>query len=145
MGNLNSSKYGAGALDRRITILKYTDGVDEVGGPVSEFTQHAKVWAKVEYARTKEPIIASAETSVTQVLFVIRYRDDLDSKMKINYEKKTFNILGIMEIEGRRNYLEIRAEQVEILSGIAASQTELQNDENNSILDNEGESIIIDI
>lgn len=135
---------GAGKFDRRIDILTYTSDVDEVGAPKSVYSKKYTTWANVRFKNANEKEVVTKETSITNVVFTIRHRKDLDAKMKINYDKKVYNILGITEIGARDRYLEIICEQVEMTSGEISSGDQIINDDTNEFfIDNDGQSIIL--
>lgn len=144
MGAL-SPKLGAGKLDRRIKIVEYEALRDETGAPLNRYCLKVEVWANVHYKSAKETDLVTKETSVTNVVFTIRHRKDLDTKMLINYDRKVYNILGITEKRGRDNYLELLCEQVENVSGEVSASDQVINEETGDHFLNEetGESIII--
>lgn len=96
-----------------VTILQHTDTKDTVGGPVVTFATLAKVYADVIWKNGKEPTDNTTQQGISNVLFTIRHRTDLNKKQKITYRNKVYDILSILEI-GRNHLLEIVTQQVEI-------------------------------
>jgi hypothetical protein len=58
--------------------------------------------------------MTTAQQGISNVLFFVRHRTDLNKKMKITFRNKVYNILSILEV-GRNHMLEIITEQVEVL------------------------------
>lgn len=99
-----------GKLDRRITFQKLTTTVDSTGGVVETWADldHAPVvWAALEPMSARERFEAD-QLQLQEVLrFKIRYRSDLDERMRVVFEGRNWNIRHIREavFEGRRRAL----------------------------------------
>ena len=102
----------AGVLDRRITIERNNEVQDEFGGLTSVWTTFAAVWARVAPVTGKETFLSDQVTASADTLFRIRYLVGLDTKMRIVYNEKNYNIKNILEI-GRREGFNILAINVE--------------------------------
>lgn len=99
-----------GQLDRRIRIETSTSSRGAAGQEILTWSTFAECWAAVEYpgTRSDEQVQADQEVSTTTVIFVIRYRDGIDQKMRIVYNGDNYDILNKLEV-GRRAYLRLPA------------------------------------
>lgn len=93
---------GAGDLRDLISIETYTDSKDQIGVPVSAWSNFTTVMAKVDWVRGDEEDNVTKETSETQVNFWIRTIADINIKMRITHEENTFDIRGILP-KGQKN------------------------------------------
>lgn len=98
----------AGRLDRRITIQSYTTSADSYGEPLKTWADFVTVWAQYLPLRGAERFAAKQVDATIEAKFRLRWRDDLDTTMRITFESRTWDIAGIVEI-GRREGLEIIA------------------------------------
>jgi len=99
-------------LDRVISIQIYTDSKDASGAPVSTWSNYKTVFANVVFDSGSEPEIITKETAVTKVTFTIRHRTDLDTKLRILYNSKYYNILAILDDQDN-HYLILKTQEVE--------------------------------
>jgi len=96
----------AGQLDRRITIEQNTPGHDAAGAPTESWATLATVWAEVRPAAGREFFDAQQIVAEAKVVFRIRYRSDVDHKMRVSYAGNLYDIHGIAEL-GRQEGLDI--------------------------------------
>lgn len=83
----------AGELRHRIKIQKLTSGRDEDGYPIPEqWTDYVQIWAKVSHLSGKDLIAAQASNSKIVARVKIRYREDIDTTMRVIYKSKTYAI-----------------------------------------------------
>jgi SPP1 family predicted phage head-tail adaptor len=100
----------AGELREGIRILSYTAAKDAIGMPVNSYSTLARTQAKIEFKVVREPKRNSRETGITGVVFTIRERSDLNSKMVIVFNDEVYNILTILKVPNPRNqFMEIKA------------------------------------
>ena len=100
-------------LDRRITIQEPVVSKDGYGEDVvTGWTPVATVWAQVIPVSGREYFDAAAIRAEKTTRFRIRWRSGVTEAMRIVYDGRSYDILGIVEI-GRREGLEIRAEAIE--------------------------------
>ncbi len=102
----------AGALDRRIKIEAHSEVQDEFGGLTTVWLPFVTVWARVAPVTGKETFLSDQVTASADTLFRIRYLIGLDTKMRIVYDGKNYNIKNIIEI-GRREGFNILAVNIE--------------------------------
>lgn len=95
----------AGTLRHKVTIQQLVDIADSSGevqdsngDPVQEWVDVATVWAAIEPVSGREFIAAQAEQSKVVARVVIRYRNDIDSAMRLFHPYKQFyyNIEAIL-------------------------------------------------
>ena len=99
-----------GKMDRYITLRSVAVSVDAYGGRVEAFSDLASVWARITYKKGKEDFEGEKLTSVNNVIFTIRYRDDLSVENEIVYSSNTYKIENLTEF-GRQEALQITTTQ----------------------------------
>lgn len=111
------TKTEIGRMDERITfqeevITQNVSNEDEQTG-WQDISTSPTVWANVEAITGARPgneeYRADKLTAVETLTFEIRYRSDLNTKYRISYESKYYDIVAITEV-GRKNRLKITAE-----------------------------------
>lgn len=103
-----------GKLDKRVTFQAYTLASDGIGGQVKTWANLATnptVWASVLAGSGREAFLEDRTTATAMVMFTIRNRDDLDERMRIQWDGETYNIREIKHEGGRPLYLRIMAER----------------------------------
>lgn len=103
-----------GELDRRITVQRLTQGVqNEFGEPVETWADYATVWAKRSDVSDAEKVTAGQREAALMSRFVIRSSTNaktITAADRISYDGKLWNIHGVKETsEGRNRFLEITA------------------------------------
>lgn len=108
------SRVRRGELDREISFIKKviedaSNNEDkEVGWEY--IATDSDVWARVMVMRGKEMVIADRLTFVQTTVFTVDFRDDINTRMRVQYNSKTYEIISIAENEsGRERYLDIAA------------------------------------
>ncbi|WP_168378347.1 phage head closure protein [Acinetobacter cumulans] len=83
----------AGELCHRIMVQKLTSGKDEDGYPIPEqWVDYMPLWTKVTHLSGKDLIAAQASNSKVVARVKIRYREDIDTTMRVIYKGKTYAI-----------------------------------------------------
>ena len=83
----------AGELCHRIKVQKLTSGRDEDGYPIPEqWVDFMPLWAKVTHLSGKDLIAAQASNSKVVARVKIRYREDINTTMRVIYKGKTYAI-----------------------------------------------------
>lgn len=83
----------AGELRHRIMVQHFTSGRDEDGYPIPEqWVDYMPLWAKVTHLSGKDLIAAQANQSKIVARLKIRYREDIDTTMRVIYKGKTYSI-----------------------------------------------------
>lgn len=100
---------GAGRLDRRITIQRFTETRDEYNEAVQLWATLATVWASYEPLSDGEAFRAGETMAEASARFVVRYSTtlaDLTPKDRLTFDGGTWQVVRVKEI-GRREGLEI--------------------------------------
>jgi SPP1 family predicted phage head-tail adaptor len=116
-----------GQLDRRILFQNQTITKQSNGEELSSWTSHAYRWAKAEQYSSSEINESGMLTVYSKAFFTVRYDAALNEKMRVYYDGKIYNIIGIEEI-GRREYQKIDCESKQIANGIFIDSTEITVD-----------------
>lgn len=101
-----------GRLDRRITLLSYSETRNELNESVEVFTPLNPVWTNVNPTRDSERFLNSEVISEITERFTIRYSNDVknvDARWCLQFNGKTYRIIGAPKILGRNKYIEISA------------------------------------
>lgn len=100
----------AGALDRRIELVRYVSGgTDEYGQPVNTRTVMATVWASVKQQAGREFLTdGNIPLAEERTVFTIRHRPDVLVTDILVWEGREFDAKFVREL-GRRRGLEIQA------------------------------------
>lgn len=101
----------AGHLRRRIAIQALTEGTDAAGGPTRAYTTFATVWAALEPSNGRESDQADAYTARVTTKITIRYLTGLVPTMRVLYGTRTFNILGVIDVEERHETMVLQCEE----------------------------------
>lgn len=100
-------------LRHRVTILRPPgpEDVDEYGQPLDGFVPVATVWAAIEPLRGREYFSAMSEHAEVTTRIRIRYRDDVDRTMIVQYGETTFEILHIIHPEFGKKELQLMCKE----------------------------------
>lgn len=102
-----------GRADRRIKIERRVETKDGMGQVIEDYTpitRAPEMWATVLGLSGRELFAAQQVNSEITTRFTIRFRDDLDTKMRIVYDGQHYDIHYIREAPGgRRRSTEILA------------------------------------
>lgn len=101
----------AGDLNRRITVLRRSAGVDSFNEPVDTWTSLTTVWASMTPISDGERLRAGETLAQRAARFVIRYSAtaaSVDPRDRLTFDGDTYEINGVKEIS-RREFLEITA------------------------------------
>ena len=96
-----------GDFDQRITIQNVTESVDTFGQRVQTFSTLANVWAKVEEKTGSEGETSDQIVATRKVQFLIRYRNDINERMRVVYRSKTYMIESIINDDARKHSMRI--------------------------------------
>ena len=82
----------AGELCHRIKIQKFTKTYDEYNYPTETWVDHASLWAKITHLSGKDMLAAQAAQSETVARLKIRYREDIDTTMRVIHKGRIYAI-----------------------------------------------------
>ena len=106
-----------GRLKDRITFQKKK----KQEGPVTnldDYEDYISLWSEARFLRGGSFYAARAANLKTEIEFIIRYRTDLDEKMRIKYippfstHDKFYEIEGILPLDNNRMYMIIKAYEI---------------------------------
>lgn len=92
----------AGELNRRIVIKEKSITRLASGAESNSWTVKANTWAKVTQSKQQETVDHENFVLVDRLIFKIRYRNDLDTEMQIEYQGKNYEILTLTELGFRK-------------------------------------------
>jgi SPP1 family predicted phage head-tail adaptor len=95
----------AGELNRRIAILEKTVTRSSSGAESLSWSTKANAWAKVEDKGGNESIQNDEYVMTSRLDIKIRFRSDLDTEMRIQYNNKDYEILSISELGFKKGLL----------------------------------------
>jgi SPP1 family predicted phage head-tail adaptor len=100
-----------GQLRHRVTIRQYTEVRDSFGGQELSWSDLAVVWAEVEHKEggSDEGEEMQRQTAIINARFRMRYRSDIDEKMRLLWDSKLWNIKSILP-DSHFSYMTIEAE-----------------------------------
>ena len=102
-----------GDLRNRITIQQLTAATNANGFPVEAWTDLKTVWAAKRGLQGREYFAAAEVQAESDVIYTIRYRTCITAGMRIIDGEKTMNIKApLVDLDGRKRYLEIHASEV---------------------------------
>ncbi len=100
-----------GALRHRIKIQRQTYTPDNAGGGVNTWADYAEVRAFVKPQSGNEKLYSMRlEAEVTHRIF-IRYRDDLTTTDRINFNGRLMQIRALINLEEANRFIEIYADE----------------------------------
>jgi len=100
----------AGKLRNRITITAPDDAGSSWSGEYT-YSTFTTVWASIEPISGKEFVDLRQNNAEITHRIICRYIKGVKSSMRISYQGKTYYIESVMDIESRREMLEIMARE----------------------------------
>lgn len=102
----------AGRLRNRVTLQRQTSGQDEIGQPITTWSDVDSIWADIRHVSGIETVKSGAIASIVKVSVRIRYRSDVDSGMRILGGATAYNISAILPDTSKKQYLDLVCEVV---------------------------------
>ena len=101
----------AGLMDELVTVQQFTTTTDSnTGEKLQSWSTYATAWARIQEGESgSETVDADRREHKQTVTFTLRYDSGINTKMRIVWENKYFNIINIADLE-RRMYLKIQTE-----------------------------------
>ncbi len=88
--------------DKKIDLVTFASIINENGYPVTVETTIASVWAYFRQLSGNEYFSANAERVREEVLFLIDWRDDVDTSCCVRYNGALYDITRVDVFEGYR-------------------------------------------
>lgn len=101
--------YRIGELDKRIGIERDMPADDGMGGQDKVPHIILNVWAKVRKKSVRESLVAQHLENSESTIFVIRWRNDLKPSDRIVFRGVRYKIVGPMDLDNRKPFMEIEA------------------------------------
>ena len=101
--------FDGGKLNRRITLISYSEATNKIGQLIQRPVPIKTVWAFLEPIRGHQQTEAQRLSNETTYKILARYHKGINQEMLINYEGKKLYIHQVLDIEERHAYMEITA------------------------------------
>ncbi len=98
-------------LQQRVKFQSLSRTSDGQGGWIETWTDFAEVWAKVKPVSAKERYFSQRIEENISHQITIRWRNDLNTEMRILYESRIFQLHGIRDEDERHWFTLIDAEE----------------------------------
>lgn len=96
------------SLTERVRIERRVPADNDLGEEVGGWVPVATVFARAEPIRSRELVAAGQLQDAGDVRFIIRFRPDVLSAMRLIWRDKPYDIIGEpIDIEARRQWLEM--------------------------------------
>lgn len=94
-----------GRLRHRLTVQRPDRTADVGGGATITWTDVARVWGAVEPISGRETVVAERQQATVTHKVTLRYRADLDARMRILFGSRSFNIRSLVNPDERGRWL----------------------------------------
>lgn len=111
---MKGSAVQIGHLDQRITLQRFVEATDGIGGVTRTWSDLASVptvWAHVQPRLGRESFEQGRMNASLMATFMIRYRADISELDRIIWKGEPWNIRRIMRTSQRAQFLEVDAER----------------------------------
>jgi SPP1 family predicted phage head-tail adaptor len=95
-----------------ITIQKPSEGQDSVGQPLTTWDAFDNEWADIRHVSGLEAVKADATASVVKASIRIRYREDLNSGMRVLHGSTVYDIRAALPDLAGKRYVDLVCEAV---------------------------------
>ena len=95
-----------GNMRDRIDVQEYTSTLDDWNTEVKQWTTKTTVWAEKKYKNSQLVSEVEGLTHVMQVIFRVRYMDDITTKMRVRQGSEDYDIVGMRQY-GNKEVLEL--------------------------------------
>jgi SPP1 family predicted phage head-tail adaptor len=100
-----------GKLRHRLTIERQVPSPDGGGGAAIVWEELAEIWGAVEAVSGRERIEANRTSGEVSQLITIRHRSDLGPAMRFRRGAEIFEILAVLDRDGRGRFLQCHCER----------------------------------
>ncbi|SDY84663.1 phage head closure protein [Thermoactinomyces sp. DSM 45892] len=105
MLNVNDLRHRIRILDRVITR-------DDEGSPIEDWTTKVTLWAEVNPLSGREYYQAAAVQSENDVKIRIRYRADISTDMRVQFNQKLYDIQSVVDWNSEHRELHLTVKEV---------------------------------
>ncbi len=102
--------------DKKISVVSLQTGKDEDGFPVEEWGPipgGENIWAYYRHSTGKEFYEAATVNVKVEAIFIINWRNDVTTDMKIQFRNELYDIVQIDDYEGYKKDLKIYAYKID--------------------------------
>lgn len=96
-----------GELKNRITVQKYTETRSNAGQVLKSYTDSVSRWAYIKPLTTREILQAQQISSEITHEVWLRYPLDVTPKDRIAFGLRTFEILGVVNVDEENRFLKL--------------------------------------
>jgi SPP1 family predicted phage head-tail adaptor len=100
-----------GKMRYRVKLESATDTTDSGGGRSQAYATKAFLYANIKPISGTETFRQGKVASDTTHELIIRYRSDIDTKYRICYGTRVFNIKSILNIDERDRFLKLSCKE----------------------------------
>lgn len=93
----------------RIEIQEFAESVNENGYPVEDWQRKYLLWSDIKTVRGTETTSSATEINTDTYRFIVRHTKGLDTKMRVLFDGRTFDIQSILNDDELRKTLTIIA------------------------------------
>lgn len=99
-------------LNQRITIEEAIETPDDKGGFITAWSPKMIVWAEISPISAHQNFETHKIEDVVSHIIIMRFIEGVDTKMRIKYNDRIFNIKGIINVREKNRILKIKTEEV---------------------------------
>ncbi len=111
MAGCRQCQFNPADMRTKIEIQQLGDTPDGSGGVTRGWSTFATPWVKVEEKGGNEQLIGQGIDPVNTFIFHMRYVSNINEKMRIIHRGLTLQIKSVMQVEGLREFIKIKAAQ----------------------------------
>ena len=100
-----------GKLRHRVTLQKQINAQNDYGATVTKWRDVATVWAEIKPLSGREYFSAQQVQSEVTTQIWLRYRDDVKPTMLVNHNGKHYEILSVLNTNGRNTSLQLMCKE----------------------------------
>jgi SPP1 family predicted phage head-tail adaptor len=103
----------SGRIRHRVTIQRFVQSEDDgIGGTVGNWKDIATIWAKVTPLSSKDVLISQQLKNNATHEVEIRYRIDINAKMRLLYRGRVLDNISIRDIDELRKEIRLLCREV---------------------------------
>jgi SPP1 family predicted phage head-tail adaptor len=100
-----------GSLRHRVTIERPQPSPQDGGGATIEWTPVGEVFARIDTISGREVEVADGRAGRVTHKVLIRYRNDILPEMRIVTEMRRLDVRSVIDVDGRRRWLQCLCEE----------------------------------
>ena len=102
-----------GKLDQRVVLQSQSNSTNDLGEVIKSYETVATVWGHVISRKGSESFQAARTESTRVIKIKIRYRSDIKTDWRIQWQDESYNVIDIDRTLRRNNELWLMCETVE--------------------------------